>query len=117
MVRRRVGASKLGCLFMLLITAAALYFGINIGEVFWRYYRYRDGFAQQARFATQSSDDQIRRRLASLADSLGLPEEAGRIVISRTARGVTLSARYEEHVELPLFVRTFVLRPSATEPR
>jgi hypothetical protein len=115
MVTPRRGTSKLGCLFGLLVLAAVAYFGINIGEVFWRYYRYEDGFKQQARFASQASDEQIRRRLASLADSLGLPEEAGRISIARSANGVRISAQYEEVVELPLFVRTFVFRPSVTE--
>jgi hypothetical protein len=80
-----------------------------------RYYRYEDAFKQQARFASQASDDQIRRRLASLADSLGLPEQAGRISVSRTGSRITISAEYEEHVELPLLVRTFVFRPTASD--
>ena len=41
MVSRR-GASSLGCLFSLLLFVGALYYGVNIGELFFRYYRLLD---------------------------------------------------------------------------
>ena len=47
MVTRRRGASTLGCLVMLLLVAAGVYFGVNVGEVYWRYYEYQDDIAQQ----------------------------------------------------------------------
>lgn len=110
MVARR-GATKLGCLFSLLIMAAVSYFAVNIGEVYYRYYRYEDAFEQELRFANQRSDDAIRRRLAALADSLGLPEEAGHVRVTRSANRISISAEYEEHVELPLFVRRLTFSP------
>jgi hypothetical protein len=66
---------------------------------------------QQARFARQFDDDAIRVRLASLADSLGLPDEAGRVRVRRTANRIEISASYEEIVELPLTARTFQFDP------
>ena len=47
MVSRR-GRSSLGCLFALLIIAAAMYFGVNIGEAYWRFYEYQDAMRQDA---------------------------------------------------------------------
>ena len=38
----RRGASSSGCLLSLLLLVAALYYGVNIGEVYFRYYRLLD---------------------------------------------------------------------------
>ena len=37
MVRQRAGRSSLGCLVTLLILAAVVYFGINVGDVYFRF--------------------------------------------------------------------------------
>ena len=111
MVALRRGTSRLGCLFSVLLLVTVVYFGVNIGEVYLRYYRLHDAMEQEARFATSHDDDRIRLRLAALADSLGLPESAGRVRIRRVARGITISSVYSVHVELPLFVREFHFAP------
>ncbi len=107
MVTERCGRSSLGCLVLLLLVAAAGYFAVNVGEVYVRHYEFRDGVRQEARFASMRSDDEIRARLSAKADSLGLPGEAGRVSIHRTAGRITLTSEYTELVELPLFVREF----------
>jgi hypothetical protein len=107
----RFGVGKLGCLVMLLISVTVGYFALNIGEVFVRYYRFTDAMKQDARFAHELSDDAIRRRLALLADSLGLPEVAGRVLVRRRADSLVISSDWSEHVELPLFVHEFHFSP------
>jgi hypothetical protein len=107
MVMVRPGRSSLGCLVVLLVLAAAGYFAVNVGEVYIRFYEFRDDVRQEARFARMRSDDDIRARLAAKADSLDLPAEAGRVRIYRTAGRITLTSEYTELVELPLFVREF----------
>ena len=111
MVSRRAGRSSLGCLVTLLVLSAGGYFAVNAGEVFLRYYRFRDAFAQEARFANRRSDDAIKIRLRALADSLGMPDEAHRISIRRSERSVTIRARYSESVEMPGYVREFHFEP------
>ena len=37
MVRRRDGRTQLGCLTMMLVVSAAVYFGVNLGGVLWNY--------------------------------------------------------------------------------
>jgi hypothetical protein len=110
-VTARRGAGRLGCLFSLLLVVAVAYFGFNIGEVYLRFYRLRDAMEQEARFAHNRDDNTIRLRLAASADSLGLPDEAGRMVIRRSSTDIMISTDYSEHVELPLFVREFKFRP------
>lgn len=105
------GVGKLGCLVLLLISVTVGYFAVNIGEVYLRYYRFTDAMRQDARFAHTLSDEAIRKHLASLADSLGLPEVAGRVIVRRSANRIVLSSDWSEHVELPLFVREFHFSP------
>ena len=115
MVRRASGRASLGCLFSLLVLTAALYFGVNIGEVYWRFYQYRDAMRQEVRFARMRTDHAIARRLASVAESLGLPDGARSVTVQRDdrARRIGISASYSERVELPGFVRTFEFSPRA----
>ena len=42
MIASRRGASSSGCLLSLLVFVAALYYAVNIGEVYFRYYRLVD---------------------------------------------------------------------------
>jgi hypothetical protein len=101
---------------MLLLLAVALYFGVNIGEAYWRFYEFQDAMRQEVRFAKQISDDRIKLHLAAYADSLGLPEEATDITVNRTSNDISLSADYSERVELPLFVRQIRFSPRARGP-
>ena len=58
----RAGASRLGCLVGLLLVVTVGYFGFNIGEVYFRFYRFKDAMAQEARFAETRDDATIRTR-------------------------------------------------------
>lgn len=114
----RRGNSTRGCLFSLLLFVAALYYGVHIGEPFYRYYQYRDAMRSAARFAPTLSDDVLVRRILAKAQELDLPPAAHRVSIRRLEqpRRVIISAEYEERVELPFFHRTLVFRPRAEEP-
>ena len=118
MVKTR-GASSTGCLVSLLIFVAVLYYGVNIGEVFFRYYRLLDEMQSQTRVAAALDDGTIRRRIQAAVQEIGLPDSAGdRIVISRTAapRQISITTTYSETVHLPLFTHTFNFSPRATQP-
>jgi len=110
-VTPRRGRSRLGCLVSLLLVSAVAYFAFNIGEVYLRFLRLKDAMEQEARFAHNRNDEAIRLRLAAVADSLGLPDDAGRMVIRRESTRIIISTSYSEHVELPMFVREFRFAP------
>jgi len=114
----RRGTSRRGCLVSLLLLSVALYYGINIGEVGYRYYRMKEEMQSQARLAPGLSDGVIRRRLKARAEELGLPSEARDIRIARSAqtRRITIESRYAESVDLPFFNYTFNLNPRAEAP-
>ena len=113
MVRSRRGLSSLGCLVMLLLFAAVIYFGINIGEHFFNFYQYQDAMRQEVKFAAHNSDAIILRHLREKADSLGLPEAAGEVSLQRDGRHIEVESEYYVHLELPLFVREQRFNPHA----
>lgn len=110
---RRWGRSAFGCLFSILLLVTAVYFAVNVGEPYLRYYRFLDGMKQEARFSARFTDDQIQARLAALADSLGMPEAAGRVRVRRDPSRISLSSSYYERVEMPLIVRDILFSPQA----
>lgn len=112
----RRGASWLGCLVLLALVAGVLYYGAPIGHVYMRYYELQDEMHQQARFASQLTDEAIRQRLLARADSLGIPSPVIRIYRGGRPSRITIEAHYTETVVLPRFRHTFDLRPRAEEP-
>ena len=112
----RAGRSTLGCLTMLLLVVAGLYFAVNIGQAWFDYYALRDSMQQQARFGGRMTDEQIRNALVAKVDSLGLPEEAADFSIRRESGRIVIWTEYVEQVELPLFVREFTFAPRVEAP-
>ena len=101
----------MGCLLMLLLVAAAGYFGVNVGEVYLRYFRFHDSMVQQARFAAHFDDDAIKNNLRLAADTLELPPAARRVQVYRRGRHITITVDYYDRVELPLYVREIHFQP------
>jgi hypothetical protein len=119
-MRSRRGASSSGCLFSLLLFVAALYYGVNIGEVYFRYYRLLDEMQTETRLAAGLDDGTIRRRIQSAIDEIGIPDSAGgnQLQVRRTdaPRQIVVETRYSEWVSLPFFNHSFSFHPRATQP-
>ena len=104
---------RLGRLVALLLLVVAVYFGFGVGETYVRYYRFRDAMRQEARFAAQSSDGDIRNRLSALAVKLGVPEEGTRVQVRRTPRRIFIWSDYDERIDLPFTARSIHFHPLA----
>lgn len=113
MVRPRRGLASMGCLLTVLLTVIVAYVCLDLGEVYWRYYQFSDAMRQEARFATSRTDAEIVDRLRSYADSLGLPEAAGRIRVRRTPSRIVLGSSYVERVRLLRYERDIRFAPRA----
>jgi hypothetical protein len=112
-VTSRRGLSSLGCLVMLLLAAAVIYFGVGIGERYMQFYEYQDSMRQEVKFAAHNSDALILRHLRERADSLGLPEAAGEVTLQRDGRHIQIESEYYVHIELPLFIKEVRFNPHA----
>ena len=109
----RRGASALGCLFAIMIVAVVLYYGVDLGRTYFRYYHLKDEMESSARFAQTQSDEQILRHLGTVAQDLGLPAEARRFVIQRTQHPPTVIIRtqYRVTLVLPFKHKVLLLKP------
>jgi hypothetical protein len=114
--RGRRGASAFGCLVALVLFIGALYYGVHIGGVYWRYYELLDDMRQQARYANQLTDDAIETHLTAQADSILGQTPDFRIERGGRPSRITIETEYTETVALPGFNRTFMLRPRAEGP-
>jgi hypothetical protein len=112
-VKNRRGASKLGCLLSTLLLVGAGYYGLKIGEVYYKASEYKNVMKASLRVAEVSTDKQIRDRILVEADTLGLPDEAREITLVRTGRHIEVSAEYDVTVELPFKKKTFHFTPNA----
>lgn len=115
MVKSRAGITRNGCLVVLLLFAAVVYFGIPIGETYFRYLEYKDRMKVELKFRGGLPNERITRNLQMAADSIGLPEEAGNVLITRKDRQITVEADYEEIIHLPGYQRVIRFKPSATD--
>jgi len=113
MVRARRGMTKMGCLMTLLVLAAIGYFGANAGQTYWRFYQYQDAMEQEVRFRANQPIPQIRTRLRNIADSLGLPPDAGIVSVKKNGKQILIEAHYEETIELPGFKKEVHFEPRA----
>jgi hypothetical protein len=111
------GGSTVGCVFSLVIFVAAIYYGINIGRPWFRYYQLVDEMRVSSRLATSLTDAVIKRRLAAKVEELNLPPEANKFTITRVGnpRKIVITTTYSEQVSLPLFHHTFIFTPTAEE--
>lgn len=115
-VRLQGGASRLGCLIQLVILGGLLYFGLYAGQDLLEYYRLRDAMKQEARFATLRTDTQIKDRIRSFADSVGLPEEASDINIVRGENTIQIWSEYDQPLRLPFNIEKSIhLKPSVEQ--
>jgi len=115
-VNSRRGTSSLGCLFSLLVAAAAIYVGVNVAQVYWRFYQYQDDMRQLVNYDTRRPDDKLIATLRANADSLDLPDAARQISIRRSETMISIEADYYEHVELPMYSRDIHFHPYAEGP-
>lgn len=109
----RRGAGKIGCLLSLLLVSAVLYFGVNAFEKYYLYLQYKDAMSQEIRFRSFLPNEKIKENLRAVADSLGLPEDAGVITITRDKGTMTIEAHYEELIELPGYKKEVHFEPRA----
>jgi hypothetical protein len=121
MVLRRLGrrgASPYGCLIAALVVVGVLYYGLEVGAVYLRYWQILDEMRSVARLATNMDDATIQRRLNAKADALELPTQAHRFTIRRTSqpRRIQISTSWTETVALPFTTYTLRLNPVARAP-
>jgi len=108
------GKGRLGFLLSLAIVFVICFLAVKIIPVRITAYNFRDVLREETRMAAvRKSDAVLAKRIMDEAEDLGIPLERGNLVIKRTKRRMTLSARYEHPIDLKL--TTYVYKFRATE--
>lgn len=102
--RNRSGKTHFGCLLSILLVAVGIYVGVQVAEVYFRYYRLQDYVKEQVAFASLVTDEVIIRRLVAYSDSLGVPLGRRDWTVRRTwsPKEITISARYQDSVRISI---------------
>lgn len=108
---RRRGATRLGCLLSVLLIATVAYFGIGAMKIYWRSVEFKDAMHSELLRRTKLPDRELKARYRFIADSLGLPESAGDVVIKRKNGVITVESWYEETLVLPGHQRPWAFNP------
>jgi len=113
-----LGASRLGCLFTLMIVVVMAYYGVGIGSTFVTHARVKDAMRQEARSAVLVDDNTMRRRLRAVVEGLDLPESALDFQIRRTVRPreVVISTNWSVIWEVPFYTREHRFNPEVRFP-
>ncbi len=109
------GKTNLGCLLVLVLLGASVYYGIAPAQLQIRYEQMKDYMDTQARFGTNLDDDAIRHRLRDKSTELGLPTDARRISIRRRGRPreIVISTSWQDTLALPFWQLVVTRKPEA----
>ena len=112
-VGNRAGKVNWGCLLTLVVLAAAVYYGIDAGFRYARYFQLKDEMQTVANFATALDDEAIVRRLRAKVDELGLPADARRFRVRRRSRPreIIITTSWPDTVRLPFYNLPVTHRP------
>lgn len=114
------GKVKPGCLVILVLLVATVYWGIDYVEVRLKSYRMQDEVTEQATFATVVDDGTIRRRLVETATRLDIPLGPRQWEIKRVllpdGRRIIIRGEYTDSIVFRPFKKTvyFKFTPSDT---
>jgi hypothetical protein len=95
-------------LLALVIVAALVYAGWNVGVAWSHYRKFQDDVRNVALFGNDKSDDDLKAQVMDLASRNQVPLEPEAVAVSRRAGEVTIEAHYSELVKIaPCYAHRF----------
>ena len=112
--RNQSGKIKAGCLVMLVLGIAAVYYGIDFIEIRLKAYQMQDQVTEQATFASVVDDNTIRRRLTETATRLDIPITGRQWELRRVqmpdGRRMIIRGEYTDSLVFKPFKRTLYFK-------
>ncbi len=105
----RSGKVKLATLIWVVVVGIVAYYGIQIGNVYWRKYKLEETVDRELSFAGQIADGTIRQRLTQDIAGMHLPPAASRFQFARVTgpRALRFTVSYVDTVNLIFTKRPF----------
>jgi hypothetical protein len=111
--RSERGEGRIGLIVALAVLGAAIFVGMKVIPVRVNAYEFRDFVREQARFASNTQNDEIRKLVLQKAQQLEIPLDKKNLRVARTQGEVSISAKFE--IPIDLKVTTYVYKFEANE--
>ena len=117
-LRGRAGKVPIKFLVTVSVFGGIVYYGIGAASGYLKYVQMKDEAGVMARFATNQTDEVIRRRLRDKATELALPPDAQRITVRRRARPreVIITTAWPDTIVLPFYRWAHTYKVEARAP-
>jgi hypothetical protein len=111
------GEGKLGFIISLLIAGIFLFLCFKIVPVRIDAYEFKDILKTEARLGSvRNTNAQVSKRIMSVAKEMNIPLDVKNLKVSRNQREVSISAKYEQQIDLKLMVYTYKFNVTETAP-
>jgi len=108
------GEGRAGLFMALIVVGSAVFVGVKIIPVRVAAYEFRDVLREEARYgAIRNDNETVAQRIIERAEELEIPLARENVSVRRTINEITISASYQQTVDLKL--TTYVYRFHATE--
>ena len=84
----------------LVVAALVVHATYRAGDVYLRYYNFRDDVHQIAQFAGRQTDNELRNRVLEAAQQREIPLDPEVITVRRPPNHLLIDATYSERIEL-----------------
>lgn len=87
-------------LIKLAIAALIVHASWRAGNVYWRYYKFKDGVQHTAQFSGTSSESDLQSRVMQIAGQYQIPVNPEQIRVRREANHTLIDAVYRDRIEI-----------------
>jgi len=102
------GEGRVGLAIAVVIVGTTAFLGLKIIPVRVAAYEFKDVLREEARYgAVRDSDKEVHKRIMTRAGEMGIPLEKKQLKVMRATRDITISATYEQPIDLKVTTYTF----------
>lgn len=111
------GEGRLGFLISAAVLATAVFIGVKVIPVRINGYNFHDRLREECRMGAVHQDDtKLAKRLLEEAHNLGIPLSKKNLKIYRTQKKLTISATYEQEIDLKFTTYTYKFNKKEEAP-
>jgi hypothetical protein len=100
--KRQRGEGRIGCLFWLTLLAIVVLVGFKMVPVKYRSSQFYDFMYEQAKYAQQTTPDDMKKTLLRKARELQLPVDPKRLTVAKRGGRIQIECSYEIPISFPL---------------
>jgi hypothetical protein len=113
---RQRGEGRIGCLFWLIVLAVVALVGVKMVPVKYKSSQLYDFMYEQAKYAQQTSPDEMKKALLRKARDLQLPVDPKRLTVSKRGERIRIECSYEVPIEFPGYTYVWHFEEEIDEP-